>query len=342
MASVLLHHFYALILLLLPISCGAQSYTNVSLGSSLTASDDSASPSWVSPSGDFALGFRKIENQGFLLAIWFNKIPERTIVWSANRNKYVQRGSKVELTADGDFILSDSTGKQTRIADRGGTAVAYAAMLDTGNFILASRDSATLWESFDNPTDTILPTQIMNLEIKLYAPISDTNFSTGRFMLYLQNDGNLQLLTTSFPLDTPNFAYWSTSTAGSGFQLIFNQSAFIYVVAKNQSIVNMVSSDVASTQDFYQRAAVDSDGIFRRYIYPKSTAASGGKWPMRWSTLFYTPSNICLAIREDTGSGACGLNSYCSLGEDSGKICQCPYGYTFVDPNDVMKGCQKN
>ncbi|XP_031282518.1 G-type lectin S-receptor-like serine/threonine-protein kinase LECRK2 [Pistacia vera] len=197
-------------------------------------------------------------------------------------------------------------------------------MLDTGNFVLASQDSANLWESFDNATDTILPTQIMNQDKKLYASISETNFSIGRFMFHLQNDGNLLLLTTKFPLDTPNFPYWSTqdSTIGNGFQLIFNQSGYIYVIARNGSILNMVSSSAASTQDFYQRAIVDSDGVFRRYIYPKSLAASGGRWPIRWSTIFFIPSNICLRIRGDTGSGACGLNSYCCLGEDSQKICQ--------------------
>ncbi|KAJ0084578.1 hypothetical protein Patl1_29852 [Pistacia atlantica] len=198
-----------------------------------------------------------------------------------------------------------------RIAEPGATAVAYAAMLDTGNFVLASRDSANLWESFDNPTDTILPTQIMNQDVKLYASISDTNFSIGRFMFHLQNDGNLLLLTRRFPLDTPNFAYGSAqdSTIGSGFQLIFNQSGYIYVIARNGSILNMVSSNAASTQDFYQRAIVDSDGVFRRYIYPKSLAASGGKWPMRWI---------------------------------HGRFASALLRYTFVDPDDEMKRRQQN
>ena len=62
---------------------------------------------------------------------------------------------------------------------------------------------------------------------------------------------------------------------------------------------------------------------------------------MGWSTLSFIPSNICLRIEGDTGSGACGFNSYCSL-EDDRKICQCPLGYTFIDPEDVMKGCKQN
>ncbi|KAK4344273.1 hypothetical protein RND71_037367 [Anisodus tanguticus] len=58
-----------------------------SLGSTLTTSD--VTKFWSSPYGEFALGFQKIGNgsSGFLLAIWFNKLKEKTIVWSANRDK---------------------------------------------------------------------------------------------------------------------------------------------------------------------------------------------------------------------------------------------------------------
>ncbi|KAI9196402.1 hypothetical protein LWI28_023608 [Acer negundo] len=161
-------------------------------------------------------------------------------------------------------------------------------------------------------------------------------------MFTLQPDGNLLLYTTKYPTEEVNSAYWSTeSSIGSGFQVIFNQTGYMYLIAKNGSILNEVFSNKASTQDFYQRAIVDSDGVFRQYIYPKSSNLSAGKWSMAWSTLSFIPSNICLRIGGDTGSGACGFNSYCSLGDDR-KICQCPPGYTFFDPDDVMKGCKQN
>ncbi|XP_034695723.1 heat shock 70 kDa protein 17-like [Vitis riparia] len=72
---------------------------------------------WASPSGDFAFGFQQIGNGGFLLAIWFNKVPEKTIIWSANSDNPTPRGSKVELTTDGEFILNDQKGKQMWKAD---------------------------------------------------------------------------------------------------------------------------------------------------------------------------------------------------------------------------------
>ncbi|KAK2641340.1 hypothetical protein Ddye_023103 [Dipteronia dyeriana] len=323
----------------------AQTNSNRTSGSSLTASNDNSGSSWVSPSGEFAFGFRQIGEQGFLLAIWFDKIPEKTIVWSANRNELVQRGSKVELTADGPLVLRDASGRQIWNTPPGGEEVAYGAMLDTGNFVLAGRDSVILWESFDTPTDKILPTQTMNQGSKLIARISDSNYSSGRFMFMLQSDGNLLLYTTKYLTEEVNYAYWSTqdSTIDSGFQVIFDQTGYLYVIAKNGSILNVVFSNKASnsTHDFYQRATVDSDGVFRQYVYPKSSNSSAGKWSLAWSTLSFIPSNICSRIQGVTGSGACGFNSYCSLADDR-KMCQCPPGYTFIDPEDEMKGCKQN
>lgn len=109
-------------------------------------------------------------------------------------NHLVAKGSKVELTADGLFRLNEAaTGKRIRVADSSGTGVAHAAMLDTGNFVLANLESISLWESFDQPTDTIFPTESLNQETILFARYKETTHSRGRFQLTLQRDGNFVL-----------------------------------------------------------------------------------------------------------------------------------------------------
>ncbi|KAL6269341.1 hypothetical protein ACE6H2_026252 [Prunus campanulata] len=328
--------------MILPYSTIAQPYVNISFGSSLTARNDHNS-SWQSPSGEFAFGFKQIGKDGFLLAIWFNKIPERTIVWSANGNNLVPQGSQVELTSDGQFMLKDATGKGIWSADSPGTGFAYAAMLDTGNFVLANQDSSTLWQSFDQPTDTILPTQILTQNSNLYARYTATNYSRGRFLFKLQSDGNLGLYTTNFPQDFANFnsAYWSVKTTDTIFQVIFNQSGLIYLASGNGSVLNIISSNAVSIQDFYQRATLEYDGVLRHCFYPKSTSSSARRWPMAWSSITFLPPNICSSITEDMGGGACGFNSLCRLENEGRSICDCPHGYTFIDPNDVRKGCKQ-
>lgn len=85
--------------LLLPIFAVAQT-RNISQGDSLTA--DKAAAPWLSNSGDFAFGFHQLDNKDhFLLAIWFNKLSDKTVVWYANGDNPAPRGSIVELTSNG-------------------------------------------------------------------------------------------------------------------------------------------------------------------------------------------------------------------------------------------------
>ena len=326
-----------LLFLLQPASVVAQAYSNITGGSSLIAGENSP---WTSESSEFAFGFKEIGTGGFLLAVWFDKIPEKTVVWSANANNLVEKGSIVQLTSDGNFVLNDQRGAKIWPVDSSFTGVAYAAMLDSGNFVLAGQDSINLWESFNNPTDTILPTQMLNQGSNLVARLSETNYSSGRFMLMLHSNGSLVMYTTNFPQDSANFPYWSSQI--TGFQVSFNQSGSINLMARNGSILMDVLKNEASTQDFYQRAILEYDGVFRQYVYPKSTGSSAGR-PMAWSSLTsFVPDNICSSIRVDTGSGACGFNSYCTIGDDDRPYCQCPTGYTFLDPQDEMGGCKQN
>ena len=70
-----------------------------------------------------------------------------------------------------------------------------------------------------------------------------------------------------------------------------------------------------------------------------------GSWPMNWSSLStFIPSNICnFVVTLEYGSGACGYNSYCVPGDHNQRPkCLCPEGYSYIDPEDVTKGCRQN
>lgn len=197
MASVLPHLLF-LILLLLPFSAISQTNDgNISVGSTLTAG---AGPAfWLSPSDDFAFGFRKLDNDQFLLAIWYHKIAQKTIVWYANGDNPVPRQSRVELTNKG-LILRQPQGDQElwRTEIPTATALAYGLMNDTGNFMLVDTSSRTVWESFKQPTDTLLPTQVMEAGGFLYSRQRETNFSRGRYQFRLHDDGNVVINPINF------------------------------------------------------------------------------------------------------------------------------------------------
>ncbi|KAI3696994.1 hypothetical protein L6452_29681 [Arctium lappa] len=138
---ILLTHF-------LPFSVITQQLNgSVPVGTSLTATDDVAP--WLSPSGDFAFGFQRVQGKdNFVLSIWYDKIPDKTIIWYPETNPTVSRGSKVELTNGRGLVPSDPQGREVWSTSGSISDVAYGVMNDTGNFVLVRSDSSTIWESF--------------------------------------------------------------------------------------------------------------------------------------------------------------------------------------------------
>ncbi|KAH0691206.1 hypothetical protein KY285_018388 [Solanum tuberosum] len=118
----------------------------------------------------------------FLVGIWFDKIPEKTLVWSANRDDPVCAGSKVNLTLSVHLVLTDTNGREFVLYN--GTGTSHATMQDDGNFVLRSSSSGVLWESFEFPTDVILPGQVLVMGQKMFSSANGTvDYSTGKYRL---------------------------------------------------------------------------------------------------------------------------------------------------------------
>lgn len=323
------------LLLVLPSLVLSQYCTDLDI----TASQDS--PRCVSPSGEFAFGFYRLGSQSlFLLAIWFENIPEKTLVWYANGDNPAPKGSKLELTSDGQFILSDPQGKEIWRPQNSVTAVTHAAMLDTGNFVLENRNqNLTVWQSFQNPANTILPTQTLEIGGTMYSQQSNSSYSKGRFQLQMKAGGNLVLNTLDPESGKAYDVYYSIYTSdaanssNSGLRLIFDESGGIYVLLRNGGTVNITSGS-SLTGDYYYRATLDQDGVFRLYNRDNSSTS--------WSVVKNIPDNICTVTPSNLGSGICGFNSYCSIDGRGLPDCLCPDGYSHLDPLDRKQGCKPN
>ncbi|KAM0069062.1 putative protein kinase RLK-Pelle-SD-2b family [Helianthus debilis subsp. tardiflorus] len=333
--------FLILSTIILPFSIVAQQINgtgSVPVGASLTATDDGMP--WLSPSGDFAFGFQRIQQDSFLLSIWYDKIPEKTIVWYPKGGPMVPRGSKVELGDGRGLVLSDPQGKEVWTSESNISDRAYGFMNDTGNFVIVDGISRKVWESFLFPTDTILPTQVMERSGEINSKISETNFSAGRYQLTLLPDGNLLLRKRDIPSGILYNVYYRSNTrdasnkTNSGLQLIFDESGYMYILKESGQIFELNQKDALPSNVYYQRATLDSDGVFTQYKYLKNPTGNTS-----WEVSKSLPNNICEHIDGTDGSGACGLNNVCSLDSNLAN-CECPQGFSLLDPNDPNGDCK--
>ncbi|RVW66342.1 G-type lectin S-receptor-like serine/threonine-protein kinase LECRK4 [Vitis vinifera] len=138
----------------------------------------------------------------------------------------------------------------------GSTALTAAASL-LGFGSTRSREYTGM--SFAFPTDTVLPGQVLVMGQKLYSNINGTvDYSTGRFMLELQMDGNVVI--SSFQFADPG--YWFTLTEGD----------------KN---ISLVSTPVLLLY-YYHRAVINDYGNLQQMVYKKGSV---GRWKVVWEAV---------------------------------------------------------
>ncbi|KAL2347612.1 hypothetical protein Fmac_001612 [Flemingia macrophylla] len=322
----------------------AQTKSTITIGDSYTATT-STSP-WLvsSPSGDFAFGFLPLEDtsNSFILCIWYAKISSKTIVWFANKDKPAPKDSKVELSADDGLVLTSPTGDQLWTSSRGLSGrVSRGVFNDTGNFVLQDGGSSSVWESFNDYRDALLPYQTLERGQKLSSRLKENDFNLGRFELFFQNDGNIVMHSINLPSGYGNENYYETktiesNTSSAGIRLVFDGLGGLYILTENNEKLNFSDGSArVSTTQFYLRATLDFDGVFTLYKHPKESSESGG-----WTPVWSEPDNICTASTIDKGQGVCGYNSICSIRDDKRPTCRCPKWYSLVDPNDPYGNCK--
>jgi hypothetical protein len=130
----------------------------------------------VSAQGKFELGFFSPGGSArFYLSIWYKNIPVQTVIWIGNRVSPLSNVASAELRVSsdtGDLQLLRSSPSSDPSASSpsvlwssnlsSSSAVSssnVAVMRDDSNLVLVDggNSSKVLWQSFDYPTDTLIP-----------------------------------------------------------------------------------------------------------------------------------------------------------------------------------------
>ncbi|PWA62846.1 EGF-like domain-containing protein [Artemisia annua] len=302
----------------------ATSQSNITRGSSLTP--NGATNAWLSPSGLYAFGFYP-QKEGYALGIYTAQISQRTVVWTAGRdNLPLLYNATLRFTTDGRLVIDQAQGQQINIFDAGGASI--ASMQDSGNFVLYGSQGTVLWQTFDNPTDTLLAGQRLAAGKRLFSSISEVDQSIGVFRLVMQFDGNL----VQYPKGgTRDAAYWASNTVGTGSNVTLNldSDGFLYLLQNSTYLIRNLTQGRYPRNNTIYRMKIDVDGIFRLYSHDLRNMSKNG------SVIWASSNNKC------AGRGLCGVNGYCEVMNDDAQ-CRCLPGFEFVNPELWSMGCQRN
>ncbi|XP_024311511.1 G-type lectin S-receptor-like serine/threonine-protein kinase B120 isoform X2 [Brachypodium distachyon] len=293
----------------------------------------------VSKGGIFALGFFSPtnSNRGLYVGIWFYNIrePNRTIVWVANRDNSATSTSPATLTISNksDLVLSDSRGRTLWMTKNNITAEeganASAILLDTGNLVLSLPNGTIIWQSFDHPTDTIMPGMKFLLSYKdhvvgrLIAWKGPYDPSVGEFSFSLDPSSKMQIVTWHGTKLYCRMKVWNGASV-SGGTYPGNTSSVVY-----QTIVN-------TGDKFYLMYTVSDGSPYARIMLDYT----GTMRLLTWNS--HTSSWVATSERPTGGYGVYGSCGTFGYSDFTGAVptCQCLDGFKSNSLNS-SSGCQR-
>lgn len=307
----------------------SSAYDTLSKDSSLSV--ENANDVLISPGGTFIAGFFPVGENAYCFAIWFSEAfcnNNCTVVWMANRDQPVNgKSSELSLLKSGNLVLTDAGSVTVWAADTVSESPVHLYLQDSGNLVLQNLEGGVLWQSFDFPTNTLLPLQMLAKSRRLVSSRSESNYSSGFFKLYFDNDNVLRLLydgpdTSSIYWPDPELLSWEAGRS------TYNSSR----TASFDSLGNFSSSDDFNfmSADYgvkiQRRLTIDFDGNLRLY--------SRKDWNDRWTVSWQAMSEPCRI------HGICGPNSICKYVPISGRKCSCLQGFKMKDASDWSLGCE--
>ncbi|KAK4766743.1 hypothetical protein SAY87_008385 [Trapa incisa] len=297
----------------------------LTIGSSIPIED--GAEVLVSREKTFTCGFYGAGGNAYYFAIWFSGSVDgdRTVVWMGNRDRPVNgKGSKLIFQGNGGMALRDLDGTMAWETNTTASSAQKAWLKESGNLVLTNSSGQILWQSFDNPTDTLLPTQPLTKSTKLISSIGRGSYRAGYFMFYFDNDNVLKLM-----YDGPDISsiYWPNPDFPDPFangRTNYNSSRIAILDASGSFLSSDRFQFTASDrgQSIKRRLTIDHDGNLRLYsLYNR-------KWAISWEAM----TGMCKV------HGVCGRNGVCVYTPEP--KCSCPPGYEPAEPSNWNKGCK--
>ncbi|KAM3758155.1 hypothetical protein ACB098_01G021400 [Castanea mollissima] len=324
MANVIL--FLLSFALFAPFS--SSTFQTLSKGSSL--SSEKPEDVLTSPNDVFSAGFYSVGENAFCFAIWFSN--SRTIVWMANRDQPVNgKRSKLSLVKNGNLILTDAGKFTIWTTNTFSLSLVQLSLYNTGNLVLRNMEGVILWQSFDFPTDTLLPEQLLTKNTKLVSSRSQTNYSSGFYQFFFDNDNVLRLIFNGHDVSTVYWPYsWLLSWEAGRSAFNSSRNAVLNSLGNFSSSDNFTFMSADYGIELHRKLTLGYDGNIRLYSWDWSEEEQTQTWVVSWQAI----QNPC------TIHGICGANSLCKYVASSHRKCTCLPGYKMKNRTDWSYGCE--
>ncbi|MED6216349.1 hypothetical protein PIB30_006993 [Stylosanthes scabra] len=325
---------------------------NDSLGVSQSMSDDSNGMTLVSKDGVFELGFFSPgSSMKRYLGIWYKK-SSNTVVWVANRDNpidFVSAG-KLTINNNGNLILSQNDSVVWLTNSQRQALNPVAQLMDSGNLVVWNNGGAEsndiLWQSFDYPTDKILPGMKVGwdlqrgLEWRITSWKSESDPSPGNFSwgLKLNSYPDFYLLSGKYKYNRfgPwNGLYFSGSPQRSdGYLNPYYE--FRYVTSNDVKYAS-------NMDEIYYTLSVKNNSLISK-IFLRLTDQSLGSYVWMENTKSWTLFEFFVRDQCDI-YGICGAYGICSINDSP--LCTCLKGFSPKSPHTWDKGnwsdgCERN
>ncbi|KAL5737871.1 hypothetical protein ACOSP7_030632 [Xanthoceras sorbifolium] len=273
----------------------------------------------VSSSQGFELGFFSPgSSKSRYLGLWYKEGPGQ-VVWVANRNKPILDSHGVlSINNYGNLVLLDKkkgiiwSGNASRKVEN-----PVAQLLDSGNLVLRDNFSTSseiyLWQSFDYPSDTLLPGMKLGWDLK-----------TGlqRYLTSWRSADDPSPGDFTFRLDI-HVLPQMTMYRGSGKMTRTGpwNGVFFGGIPKNpnllfEPVLVHNEDELYYSYDFFNNPVImllklNQSGNMQCLIWMEKTSV--------WDIIYTAPRDACGIY------GNCGANSVCSI--DKTPICECLKGF---------------
>ncbi|KAJ3693656.1 hypothetical protein LUZ60_009136 [Juncus effusus] len=248
------------------------------------------------------------------------------VVWIANRNSPLKRSSAVLsisnigiLTLHNDASSSNGNNIVWSSNSSSTSNPTSVQLLDSGNLVLTDlTTNNTLWQSFDWPTNTLLPGMNLGKNLKtgqnwyLSSYLTSDNPSVGKFRYEMDVHGSPQLFLSkgttkqyrsgpwvgSHFSGLPEMTYIADIEGWLNFSYTWNSDEAIYVFTQNPGSP-------------LSRIVVNETGDAHRLIWDSNARS--------WTPFWYAPRDQCDIYSQ------CGPYGLCNA--DNAPICDCLYGF---------------